>query len=163
MRKLLPFLLLNIIVSAATVLLVLFIWDAAHNQADVPSSTILTPIGSSAQKDLPPPVISVDQKTFEIQAVVGAGDLNLEHIQLISVANQEISLEGWKISDQKGNEFIFPSVKLYPGGGLNLFSRSGINTSVEIFWGRSEPAWKSGKTAVLLDPDGNIRFSYQIP
>jgi competence protein ComEC len=118
---------------------------------------------AAASSNPPPAVIPLDQKTFEIQTLVGAGDINLERIQLVSAANSAIDLAGWKITDEQNNEFIFPSITIYPGGGLNIYTHSGINTAVEVFWGRESAVWSSGETAKLIDPEGNLRASYSIP
>lgn len=163
MRKILPYLVLNFVVSAAAVLTVLLIWNATHKvpKVIVPETPSIPTANQVSNQ--PPAVIPLDRKTFEIQMVVGAGDINLEHIQLISVADADINLEGWRILDGQKNEYSFPSIIIFPGGGLNIYTRSGVNTAVEVFWGREGAAWSSGETVQLLDPDGNLRASYVIP
>ncbi len=163
MRKIIPYLVLNFIVSATAVLTVLLIWNATHKvpKVNVPlASTVPTADITNKQ---PPAVIPLDRKTFEIQMVVGAGDINLEHIQLVSVADVDINLEGWKILDGEKANYIFPAITIFPGGGLNIYTRSGVNTSIEVFWGKEGAVWSSGKTVQLLDPEGNLRASYLIP
>jgi hypothetical protein len=163
MRKIIPYLLLNFAVSAAAILIVLIIWDRTH---DVPgivlfgTPAIATPV---VQNNQPPAIIPLDQQTFEIQMVVGAGDINLERVQLVSVADANINIQGWTLADGNRNVFTFPSLTVFPGGGLSVFTRSGLNTSVELFWGNSEAVWTSGETVKLLDPDGHLRASYKIP
>lgn len=163
MRKIFPYLVLNFVVSAVAVLTVLLIWNAAHKvpKVIVPETSSIPTANTTSNQ--PPAVIPMDRKTFEIQMVVGAGDINLEYIQLVSIADADINLEGWKLLDGKKNEFIFPPITIFPGGGLNIYTRSGVNTSVEVFWGRENAAWSSGETVQLLDPDGNLRASYAIP
>lgn len=163
MKKIIPYLILNFFVSAAAMLVVLFIWNATHKVPNVDKSTVSQqPINAVAAKPsstaLPP-----DALTLKIQIVVGAGDINMERVQLVSVAEEAINLAGWKVRDEQRNEFVFPSLIIYPGGGLNLYTRSGVNTSVEVFWALDKAVWGSGETVELLDADGNLRSSYVIP
>lgn len=161
MRKILPYIILNIIVSAVTVVVVLAIWQKAQQvslEREFSRSTAtLEPVRS--QSTLPP--LSID--TIEIQTVVGIGDIENERVQLVSVAKEAVDLSGWGISGGKGQVYRFPVVKLYPGGSINLFSKSGVNTSIELYWNQPTTVWTSGDKVELLDPDGNTRSEYRIP
>lgn len=163
MKKIIPYLILNFLVSAAAILIVLLIWNAIHKTPDViiPSASlqptdVVSPI-------LPSAALPLDAQTLQVQIVVGAGDINLERVQMVSVAEEAVNLQGWRIMDEQHNEFIFPLLTIYPEGGLNLYTRSGVNTSVEVFWGLEKTVWDSGETVTLLDADGNLRSSYLIP
>ena len=161
MRKILPYIILNITVSAVTVVVVLAIWQKAQLaslEREFPRSTA-TPVSVGSQLTLPP--LNVD--TIEIQTVVGIGDIENERVQLVSVAKEAVDLSGWEISDNKGLVYIFPAVKLYPGGSINLFSRSGVDTSIELYWNQPSAIWTSGEKVELIDPEGNTRSEYRIP
>lgn len=161
MRKIFPYLILNIIVSAVTVMVVLAIWQKAQ-QASLErefsrTTATLEPVRS--QSTLPP--LSID--TIEIQTIVGIGDLENERVQLVSVAKEVVDLSGWGISGGKGQVYRFPAVKLYPGGSINLFSKSGVDTSIALYWNQPTAVWMSGDKVKLIDPDGNTRSEYRIP
>jgi len=101
-----------------------------------------------------------------IDSVVGAGDLESERVLLKQRGEGELSLVGWRLEDGQGNLFVFPQFPqliLYKGGAVNVHTRSGSNTVVDLYWGLASPVWKSGSTVTLRDPQGNVRASYEVP
>lgn len=161
MRRLLPYLILNIIVSAATVLIVLTVWQKVQLKAmqkELPQKTE-TPIRMESLSTLPP----IDVQTVIIEAVIGAGDIENERVQLVNVASDPVDLSGWELTDGKGRYYFFPAIKLYPGGSINLYSKSGTDTSIELHWKQPLAIWASGDVVELNDPEGNSRTEYRIP
>ena len=78
----------------------------------------------------------------------------------------EISLVGWKILDEDGHVFTFPQFPeliLYKAGAVNVLTRAGSDTVVDLYWGLSEAVWRSGETVTLQDDQGRVRDTYQIP
>ena len=163
MRKILPYLLLNIFVSALTMLAVLLIWNATHKSADknlpVHLSDDLINIVTPTEIPLP----SLDADTLSIQTVIGTGDINNERVQIKSVSVVPLSLKGWRLVDGNKTVYTFPMIFIYPGGGLNLFTKAGMDTSIELYCGKSASVWKNGETVVILDSAGNERATYLIP
>jgi len=101
-----------------------------------------------------------------IDSVIGAGDLESERVLLKQRGEGELSLVGWRLEDSDGNIFVFPQFPqliLYKGGAVNVYSKSGSNTVVDLFWGLSTPVWESGDTVTLKDPQGSERAAYQVP
>lgn len=101
-----------------------------------------------------------------IDSVVGAGDLESERVLLKQRGEGELSLVGWRLEDDQGNIFIFPQFPqliLYKGGAVNIHTRSGSNTVVDLYWGLAAPVWKSGSVITLRDPQGNVRATYTVP
>lgn len=160
-RRILPYLVLNMIVSAVTVLLVLVIWQQTHKEParQAPQQAAEKPVAAQPASTLPP----LDEDTVEIQMVVGAGDIEYERVQLVSASENPVEMTGWQLSDGRGNVYTFPSFKLYPGGSVNLFTAAGADTSIELYWNRAEAIWESGRTVELADSDGNRRAKYRIP
>lgn len=161
MRKILPYLILNIIVSAATVLVVLTVWNKTQQkqlERSLPRATE-TQVRAESQSTLP----ALDVETVVIGGVIGAGDIENERVQIISVADMPVDLRGWELTDGKGRYFFFPAIKLYPGGSINLFSRSGVDTAIELYWRQPLAIWSSGDVVELADPDGNTRSEFRIP
>jgi hypothetical protein len=161
----LPFILLNIIISAAVTLTVLVIWDKAH-QVQTPSA-VKTP-------SIPQEIVSGDctavippksEEVIRITNVFGAGNLQEEQVTIQRVGDGELCLNGWKLSGDDGATYFFPAhLRLYTGGAtIALFSRPGTDNALELFWGRTAPAWKSGGKSRIYDPDGNIRAVFNIP
>lgn len=169
-RRVFPYLILNVIVSAATTLLVLFLWDQRQPQA-LPVSTGGLPITTTAPVpavDLPTPQASatlppLDTPVIEIEAVIGAGDPAVEAVVLKRVGEGELLLTGWKITNGRGNEYTFPYLVLNKNGSVRLYTRSGTNSVIELYWGLAESVWRSGDVASLTDPEGNLRAAFTIP
>ena len=169
-RRVFPYLILNVIVSAVTTLLVLALWDQRQPQA-LPISTGGLPIvetaptqptvdpSSQASATLPP----LDTPVIEIEAVIGAGDPATEAVVLKRVGEGELLLTGWKISNGRGSEYTFPYLVLNKNGSVRLYTRDGVNSVIELFWDRTESVWRSGDTASLTDPEGNLRAVFTIP
>jgi hypothetical protein len=163
LKKLYPYLLLNIAVSALTMLLVLFIWDKTHPTPnmllaqDQPSQNPI--ITSTPTFSLPP----LDAPVIEIQAVIVPGDLEAERVLIRSVSTSTLNLTGWKVDNGSGQAYTFPSLTLYPGGVIALYSKSGENTAIDVFWGLSRAAWKSGGVVMVTDSAGGKRVEYVIP
>lgn len=163
MKKLYPYLLLNIALSALTMLLVLVIWDKTHPTPnmllaqDQPSQNPI--ISATPTFSLP----SLDVPVIEIQAVIVPGDLEAERVLIRSVGTSAIMLTGWQVDNGSGQEYTFPSLTLYPGGVIALYSKSGENTAIDVFWGLSRAAWKSGAVVTVTDSAGGKRVEYVIP
>lgn len=101
-----------------------------------------------------------------IDSVIGVGDLDSERVLLKHRGGGEISLVGWRLEDERGSVFVFPSspeLLLYPGGAVNVYTRSGVNTVVDLYWGLDRPIWSSGVTVILRDATGSVHTQYVIP
>jgi hypothetical protein len=160
-KKMIPYLLLNIAISAVTMLAVILIWNALHpSMVDTKNlnALISTPAQTKAA-DLPP----LDQKTIEIQSVFLPGDLEDEKINLKNVGSSPIDLAGWGLSNSQGDQYVLPALTLYPNGAVDIYSKAGINTAVELYANSAQAFWKSGETAVLTDSAGNERSRYSVP
>lgn len=161
MRKILPYLLLNFAVSALAVWLVLMIWEANHKMPEAQTKSGLS--GSEIQFFPTMTQPSVDEKTIQIQLVVGAGDIRYERVQLVSVAQSPVNLLGWELTDSDKHSYVFPSVTLFPAGGIELYTKGGVNTAVELYWNLGEPVYTSGEMIRLKDASGNKRAEYKVP
>lgn len=100
--------------------------------------------------------------TVKIESVIGAGDLEVERVLLKKDGEGEVYMAGWKLEDDQGNLFTFPDLTLL-GGAVNVYTRSGNNTVVDLYWGQSQAVWQSGKTVTLRDALGVARDTYPIP
>jgi hypothetical protein len=160
MKKILPYLLLNIVVSAATMLAVILIWNAFHPSV-IATDNLEGLLTSTQQTDSILP--SLNERTVEIQSVFMPGELQYEKVNLQNVGAEPIDLSGWSIVNEKGASFIFPSLTLFPEGAVAVYSQSGVNTAVELFWNSAQALWQSGQVVVLFDSAQNERSRYLIP
>jgi len=166
-KRVFPYLILNVIISAATTLLVLVVWDRVQHPQPLLGGTggippaVTTPFAGATpvtEVTLPP----VDQPVIMIETVIGAGDLTSETVQIKRIGEDELQLAGWWL-EGNGLKFIFPALSLNKNGSVRLYTRAGQSTVIELFWGLDKAAWKPGDTIRVFDPQGNQRASYTIP
>lgn len=157
------YVIVNILISAATMLLVLILWDRRAQPAELPC----VPQGSVPVENTQPQVAAIpplEQVVITIQIIYGAGYVNNEQLVMQRVGEDDLELQGWWLEDEDGARYDFPSgLMLKPGAELLLNSRGGDDTPLELFWNRSEAVWRSGETARLYDPLGNLRSEYALP
>lgn len=98
-----------------------------------------------------------------IDSVIGAGVLANERILIRRTGDGELSLAGWRLTDGEGNQYIFPQLTLYKDGAININTRSGQNTVVDLYWCLTSPLWGPGKVISIFDPQNNLRETYTLP
>lgn len=171
-KQVILFVIINILVSAGTTYTVLRLWEL-NRETTSPStsadpgmvSTILVaeePKAMAITATLPqlPPV---DIAVIEIKNVIGVGDLMNERVQLNRLGEGDLWLTGWKLLDEDGNVFTFPNLKVNKDGAIQVLSRAGTDTVIELYWGLDKAAWRTGEMVTLLDSKGQLRASYRIP
>ncbi len=65
----------------------------------------------------------------------------------------QVNLKGWTLSSGSNTAYTFPDVILFKDNFINLHTMAGADVPTDLFWGRSEPAWKSGDTLTLARGD----------
>jgi LysM repeat protein len=111
----------------------------------------------------PTPVTPTQAPQVVIEAVIGAGDLATERVNLTVEGGGEIALTVWQLKDSQGHTFTFPLYILHLGGQLSVYTGSGTASVGALYWGLSEPVWASGETVTLLDAQRNVRATYRVP
>jgi hypothetical protein len=175
-KRLLAYVLLNVLVSAATTYAVLYLWSQAHPTPSLPAGLIsptLTNLSLTetvqATDAVSQPVATVavpiplDQKVISIDNVFGIGNLANEVVLIKSLTDASLSLTNWRLQDTAGNTYIFPELTLNKGGAVQVHTAAGVNTVIDLFWGRDAALWQEGKTVLLLDAQGIERARYTIP
>ena len=175
--SLLLYLLLNILVSAATTLTVLVVWDRVR-QANLPrlpateQAALNTPAGTAPLVPSETPAPGAPTATqaptpsgplAQIDQVIGAGDVKQEYVRVRRLGEGDLRLSGWQLKTESGEAYTFPDLVLYKGGAVLVYSRAGTDSATELYWDRSAPAWRSGAWVTLLDPSGAVQATYQIP
>ncbi len=174
-RRAVPFLFLNVILSAGITLAILSWWGgglrpnqvaptlAAPTDSDGPSTT--SPQGQPTPlPTLPESTASGDAsgRVIEIQDVVGAGDLDNEAVVLRRLGDGDLHLTGWRLDDSGGHTFVFPEFVLSKGGAVQINTRPGTNTAIALFWGLQEAVWSPGKMVSLYDAEDQLQASFTI-
>ena len=174
-RRAIPFLLLNVILSAGITLALLSWWGGGlrPNQAiatpDVPTDK--SGPSNSADQGLPTLVPTLPESTasgdasgrvIEIQDVIGPGDLDNEAVLLRRLGDGDLHLTGWRLDDSSGHAFTFPEFVLSKNGAVQVNTRPGTNTAIALFWGLQETVWTPGKMVSLYDTKNNLQASFTI-
>lgn len=174
--RLIAYIFLNILISAATTLGVLWLWDQIHPQPQT-SAGMMTPAPSrqesssqSAQETVEKSTTSEPALTFInediqviIRTIVGAGNLDVEYVEIFNQSEGPVDLSGWQLKDENDNTFVFPALILNSEGSVKVLTKQGTNTVIELYWQADVPIWQSGEVANLADANGNSISTYSIP
>ncbi|MFC2064669.1 lamin tail domain-containing protein [Chloroflexota bacterium] len=151
------YILLNIIVSAVVTLTVVLLYDN-YKGAQVNSAIIATP--SQVSQSVP---VILSQVNLEIISVIGSGVVVTEVVVIQNKGDDAVTLTGWTLMNGSRSVYVFPQVKMFKDGMLQVHSVAGANTAVDLYLGRTEPAWQSGDVASIVDTQGNLVTTYLIP
>ncbi len=177
------YLLLNVILSAATTLTVIVVWNRLHPPAAAPVQSVggqpalLTPAsaesGGSNPAAAPSPTFApsetplpLSEKVIDVMSVVGVGDLQQEVVLLKRLGEGNLPMAGWTLQGEHGSSYTFPNqpaLTLFKDGAVQVYTKAGSDTATEVYWNRTETAWHSGETIRVMDAAGNERARYTIP
>jgi hypothetical protein len=145
-RRLLGYLLINVLVSVAVIIIILILYDRFIRAAP----------------PAPSPV-SPSHSALEIAAVSGAGQIETETLTLRNTGAESLSLDSWSLKAATGATYTFPALTLQPGGSVSLHSAPGADTPSDLYWGLTDPVWQSGGLATLSDAQGTVEAVYRVP
>lgn len=97
-----------------------------------------------------------------INAIDAPGNLELESVRLLNTGG-EVSMAGWTMDDGQGTEFAFPDFTFYSTGAIDVHTRDGTDTTIDLYWGLDEPVWLPGVTIYLRDAGGQLQSTFTIP
>ena len=98
-----------------------------------------------------------------IRTIVGAGNLDVEYVEIFNQSEGPVDLSGWQLKDENENTFTFPTLILNSEGSIKVLSKQGTNTVIELYWQADSPIWQSGELANLTDAGGTSIATYSIP
>lgn len=158
------FIIINIFVSALTILGINWIWDKTRPQQMVVIPTPGICITSDQSTfSTSQPTLEPDDIQLVIDNVYGVGKLDSEVVVIINQSDGAINLLGWKLDDGHGLIYNFPDLTLHSNGQVQVFSNAGNDTVTKLFWNQAKPIWKTGKSVMLRSPDGVVFASYVVP
>ncbi|HNW95182.1 MAG TPA: lamin tail domain-containing protein [Anaerolineaceae bacterium] len=163
----LPYLLLNVLVSAGTIILVLFLWQklGGGSLPGLSSPKLEAEPTQTAQQptEAAPARQPAADAELSIEAVVGVGNRDLEYILVRNQSETAVDLAGWELSGSGGERYTFPALRLNKNGAVRLYSRTGTDSVIELFWNSAEALWETGEEIVLSAPDGSAQCTYLLP
>jgi hypothetical protein len=151
------FIILNIIVSATVTFAVLYYYDHYYNSTPLPT------LGASISSPTSVTQVDLSDVQMEIVSVIGVGVPETEIVVLQNKGEDAVLLTGWILRNGEGISFTFPQVKMFKDGIVQVHTSAGANSPVDLYWGRTQPAWHSGDVASLFDTQGNLRATYVVP
>lgn len=107
---------------------------------------------------LPPTAVNAQ---VEITNVQFPNDVNTEAVEIRNLGNV-VNLQGWTLTNERGDTFLFPEFRMQPGSLVRIFSRQGQNTPAALYWGRELPAWRDGEIVTLYDSSGQVQSTFRI-
>jgi hypothetical protein len=81
-----------------------------------------------------------------------------EYVSITNATGETVYMEGWIIRNehQPPDIYTFPEFSLRSGRTVKVWTKSGTNSSTDLYWGRTEPVWNPGGDCAYLrkpDPD----------
>lgn len=116
----------------------------------------LTPIVPTVT--LPPTAVNAQ---VVIANVTDWGTVTSEAVEIRNVGNV-LNLNGWTLSNGRGDVFRFPEFRMQQGSLVRVYSRQGQNTPAALYWGRETPAWQAGDTVTLADSTGQVQATFRV-
>ncbi len=174
-RRLVYFLLLNVLVSALTVWVVvsMMLRNNMISAATPEEPTLVRSVATQAGEVVVTQTSAVNleqndatevvSEILEIKSVIGMGELETERVLIEHVGEKEVSLNGWQLQDQDGHVYTFPALTMFSGGAVTVYTREGTSSVVELYWGLDAPVWSAGEKAYLLDPEGTVQAVFVVP
>lgn len=174
-KKNLAFILVNILISAATVLVVLFLWNHFQGPKCTPQAVFVPGQNQTlAIKENEAPVLKATNTpaksklnndiSVSINLVSGMGELKLEYILVKNDGPEKLSLLDWAVHGSEHQNLVIKSdIMLNPGGAIKIYTKEGSDSALAIYLNQSVALWKSGSTVTLLDPAQAERARYEIP
>ncbi|MCA9882085.1 MAG: protein kinase, partial [Anaerolineae bacterium] len=132
------------------------IWTATSTETETSMSTATDTVAVTIT--LAPTSASSE---IVVTGILSAGEVTTEGVVLRNVGNT-VDLTGWTLSDLDGNVFTFPELLFFSETTISVFTRSGQNTPISLFWEQNEPVWDDGDVLTLTDASGDVQATLRI-
>jgi hypothetical protein len=83
-----------------------------------------------------------------------------EYVSIKNTEGQTQDMTDWTLRDENKNIFNFPdNYRLLSGKSVKVWTKSGKDTSTDLYWGLDEPVWNLGSDCGYLRNEDNVRVS----
>lgn len=97
-----------------------------------------------------------------ITEIVAPGRLEAEVLVLANYG-RDVELQGWTLSNDRGQMYTFPKLKLFSGNKIYIHTTKGRNSTSDLYWGLGSAAWgPEVKIVTLKDPEGKVQATYTL-
>lgn len=115
----------------------------------LPPTSTIAPTASSAQ--------------IEVVQVVNPGDITSEAVILRNISGGVIQMKNWTLADGTGLKFTFPDYRMFPGGRVTIFTKTGTNTPIVLYWGQARAVWGTPNQQITIaDANGEVQTTYSL-
>jgi hypothetical protein len=145
----------------------------AGQQLIIPLEGLETPTppatATATQAGAPPSPIPTEpllqgEAIIQIQEVVGAGQLTEEAVSIVNLGSRPVLLAGWQLEEEGGNVNTFEQVTLFgDGAALLVHTETGQDGVSDLYWGLEQPVWEPGESVRLLDAEGTLQATLEVP
>lgn len=140
-----------------------FVFAGQRLVIPVQGSGTVTDVVSNAAPEGEPTATPIIEGV-RITEISSPGDLANEQAIIVNEGNAPFTLQGWQLQRAEGPSYTFLSdVPLFPGGSVRLHSAEGSDTTIDLYWGLTEPVWQSDAEARLLNAQGDVVSTYTVP
>jgi Flp pilus assembly protein TadB len=89
-------------------------------------------------------------------------DMQGEFLKIVNSGRSAVNMTNWILCDEADHRFAFPAFTLRPGSYVRIWTKAGIDTATDLYWGRGQAVWnRTGDCAYLQDRDGSLITSYR--
>jgi len=97
---------------------------------------------------------------LQIQTIDAPGNLLNEAVLIVNESDLAFNLQGWQLAHENGTAYTFGNIQLFSGSSVWVHSNTGADTTIALYWKQPAPVWAVGSTARLINPQGEVVFSY---
>jgi len=88
-------------------------------------------------------------------------DVEGEYVLIENQGSTAQVMTGWTLSDQAGHTYTFSAFTLQAGATVRVWTKSGVDTSTDLYWGMGTAVWNnSGDCAYLRDTGSHLVSQY---
>lgn len=141
--------------------------SATATRTPTPSATAASTPTPSGSNGTPTPRSNAGIQIVYVEPQLNSGGTTDEYVLIRNYDTSSSALTGWSLEDVIGHQytFSFPNgFSLAAGGFVRVWTKSGTNTTTDLYWGRGSPIWNNtGDTAYLNDSTTALRSEYTYP
>ena len=115
---------------------------------------LVIPQSGEPSADTPATPAASVSEGIRLSVIDGGGELTRESISVVNDSDLAVNLQGWKLEREGGLAYTFGNMLLFPGSGVLVYTGSGTDTSVAVYWNQTGAVWQPGAQARLVNPQG---------
>lgn len=102
-----------------------------------------------------------DVPILHIEADPTGADVPGEYLLLANRSGRTLEMTNWRLSDRGGHRFIFPRVFLAADAQIRIWTKRGVSTPSDLYWGHDKAIWNNpGDMATLYDAQDHPVSTY---